>query len=157
MSNTVESSSAEITTATIRASGWINLGFSRSFVMKRLLQAIVALSAMGACVALEQGVLGFVVLAILVWPFPFRFTLDERGLQVSWFAFKEWIPWAEMVRAEIEDDSRRWVIGRRPEVLRIYRREEAPVTLLAERAALEKLGSAITARLAARGESAGLS
>lgn len=133
--------------ASLRASGWINFGFSRSFIWKGLLQSFVALAAMVACVAAGQGVLGFVLLAIGLWPLPFRFTLDERGLRVSRFLFKEWIPWAQIVRAELEHDSRRWVIGRRPTVLRIYRHEEKPVTLWAELPALEKLRSAITARL----------
>lgn len=142
--------SAEIATAAIRASGWINVGFSRSFVMKRLLQAIVALAALGACVAVGQGVLGLVVLSISLWPLPFRLTLDERGLQVSWFVLEEWIPWAQMVRAEIENDSRRWVLGRRPQVLRIYRREGEPVTLWAQPATLERLRSAIAAGVSTR-------
>ncbi len=134
--------------AKIRASGWINPGFSRSFAVKRLfVLAFVALPLMGACIAAGQGLLALVVMAVGLWPFPFRFTLDERGLCVSWFLLREWIPWAEMVHAELGGDARRWIVGKGRPVLRIFRRSAAPAVLRGQPVTLERIAADITRRL----------
>ncbi len=134
----------------VRAWGWINLGFSHSFAVKRLLVLLfVVLPLVGACVVAGRGLLALVVLAVGVWPFPFRFTLDERGLCVSWSFLREWIPWSQIVHAELGDDSRRWILGKRRPVLRILRRSAAPATLWGQSQALEELVSEITHRLSA--------
>jgi hypothetical protein len=108
----------------------MDAGLLSSFNLKRgLFYLAVPLPILAVCMFLGQGLLGLALATIAFWPFRFRCRVEPRGIRVSWLVASEHVPWKDVVAVKLEEDQRRWVIGRRPRILVIERRDKPRVTL----------------------------
>lgn len=135
-----------------RATGWINVGFSPWFALKRGGLLSFQLVPFGICIADGHGWLAVPALFLILWPHRYTFVVEEQGLRVAWSFLKHWLAWDDLERLEVIRDPRRFVIGRRPWVLRIHRRRARPLTITSDRSSLEHLAAAITQQLSLHAE-----
>jgi hypothetical protein len=102
---------------------------SSPFARKRALFFLVPISVLAVCLYVGHGVLGFVLMCVGFWPFPFRCRVDEDGVRVSWLLVSERLSWDEIRAVELGEDRRWGVIGKRGSVLTIERWSGARVVL----------------------------
>lgn len=130
------------------ALGFIDVGFSFSFTIRKLVLTLAATTIpLGLCMMAGQGLAGLLIMVVGLWPYRCRFLVDARGLGVSWFFLKEWLSWDEIRGAQVIADPRRYVIGAREPVLLLQRDARKPVTLRGDRQTLERLATEIWAEL----------
>jgi hypothetical protein len=124
--------------------GWIDLGFSPSFAVKKLLLMLAAsMIPLALCLAARQGLLGMFAMSVGFWPYRFRFRVDARGLRISWWFLDEWVKREDIQSATVVPDPRRFVIGTRRPVLLLQRRARRPATIRADEQTLERLSAQI--------------
>ena len=123
---------------------FMDAGLLSAFNLKRgLFYLAVPLPILGICMFLGQGLLGLALAPVAFWPFPFRCRVGPLGLRVSWLMASEHVPWKDILAVKLEEDQRRWVIGRRPRILVIERRDKPRVTLRGRPNVLSSLAAEI--------------
>jgi hypothetical protein len=96
---------------------------------------------------LRQGVLGLALMIVLAgWPFLFRCGVERDGIRLSWLFINERIDGDEITATKLQEDDRRGVIGKRPLVLVIERRNRSRIILRGRAAVLSQLSADLTAR-----------
>lgn len=109
---------------------FMDAGLLSAFNLKRaLFYLTVPLPLLAVCMFLGQGLLGLALAPVAFWPFPFRCRVEHEGIRVSWLVASEHVPWSDIVAIKRGVDQRRWLIGQRPLVLVIERRDKPRVTL----------------------------
>ncbi len=96
---------------------------------------------------LRQGVLGLALMIVLAgWPFLFRCRVERDGVRLSWLFIHERVGWDEIAATKLREDDRRGVIGKRPLVLAIERRDQRRIILRGRAEILSQLSADLTAR-----------
>lgn len=118
----------------LRAEGahavWMGTALTSPFALKRVAYLlIVPATILAVSMHLGQGVLGLALMVVAFWPFPFRLRAGPEGLRVSWLFVSERIAWREIRSATLVTDGRRFVIGKRGQVLVLERHGNHSVTL----------------------------
>jgi hypothetical protein len=117
----------------------ISGGWFEPFALKRTaLGLALGVAPMALCLALGQGLMSLIALAVGCWPWPVRIGLDRHGLTLRWLLVEEAVAWSQLGVARLAPDPRRWAIGSR-EVLVIQRRDAAPLLVFGNPATLELL------------------
>jgi hypothetical protein len=109
------------------------------FLVKRLVLALtLALLAGGALLALEQGLLALVAMALAAWPLPLRVRVSTTSLHFRAGLLEQVLPLSEISSARVALDPRPWSLRRRLALL-VRRRTGRPLLLFADLRSLVEL------------------
>jgi hypothetical protein len=93
---------------------WVGFGWTAPFLWKRFATMLaLGVAPAAACVAMGYGVPGLLVMALGLWPFPWRLTISPRGLTCRWLFVRELIPFTQIATARLIKDPRRFTMFRR--------------------------------------------
>ena len=115
------------------------VGQNPQFAVKRLLVMVGLVLPLGAiALSVDCSPLFFVVLVFGTWPFPFRCSIHQHGLEIRWLVLRHRLPLDSNTRYALIPDPRRCAI-RRSTALSIMNPGKSPVLLFASRPVLESL------------------
>jgi len=122
----------------------LDFTLSSALVRKRALYfLLLPLPALALFIHFGHAVLGLLVFPCTCWPFPLRCRVEDEGVVLRWFVFKERLNWQDIRSVELGEDSRRGVIGKRGGVLTIQRQRGPRMSLRGDTAALSELAKQI--------------
>jgi len=128
--------------------GWVRFEWTDPFVWKRFASMLlISLLPAAACLALGQGVLALLVMAVGTWPFPLRLSVTESGVTCSWLFVRQTLAFSDLTSVRVMQDPRRWPLFRRT-VLALGRRHGAHLLVFAKEQTLTELKHAIQHRQA---------
>lgn len=138
--------SAPLGTSPRRFRVWVGPSFGALALKRLLVTALLAPSLFLLATWLGFPAMGLLLGCVAVWPLPLACMLGQEAVRVSWLFVSERLRYAEIARAEVVADPRRWVIGPRRPVLRIHLRSGAQKLIHASPGTVIALGRGIEAR-----------
>jgi hypothetical protein len=131
----------------------MDTSFLTPFALKRALYLLIVPPViLGVSMHFGQGVLGFALMAVACWPFPFRLQVSSEGLQVSWLLVTQRIRWEEIRSAALALDDRRLVVGSRKPVLVLERHGNRLVVLRGQAHVLSEIAREISPHVGTEGD-----
>jgi hypothetical protein len=123
---------------------WVRFGWNEPFLWRRFATMLgLSLVPTTVCLALGQGVLGLLAMAIGLWPWPLRLRVGSSGLEFRWLFLRQVLPLARITSVRVTLDPRRSGLLRR-NVLVLGRTGEADLLVFAPDSTLRKLEIAIS-------------
>ena len=134
---------------------FMDVALSSSFTRKRgLFLLLVPLPLLSVCLYFRQAALGFFLMALGFWPFPFRCHVEQGGIRISWLVVHERVAWDEIRAIAFGEDRRRGVIGKRDAVLTIERMAGSRMVLRGRAEVLSELANEIAPHTLRSGDEA---